>query len=73
MGGEVGHHPAVLDGGGAVQGGLERDALVVDHHHTRHVPAGLDPLQHLVHVKVNVHICSRVCCHGLGSVIHGSR
>ena len=53
--GQVGHHPAVLHRGGAVQSaeaslqrtagrhsrGLERDALIVDHHHTSHILARL--------------------------------
>ena len=38
---EVRDHAPVLHGGGAVQRGLEGDALVVDHHHPRHVPARL--------------------------------
>ena len=52
---QVGHHPAVLHCGGAVQSaeaslqrtagrhsrGLERDALIVDHHHTSHILARL--------------------------------
>ena len=28
--------------------------LVIYHHHPDHVPAGLDPLQHLVHVDIYV-------------------
>ena len=67
---QVRDHAPVLDCGGAVQGGLEGDALcmvtssicqtvsvthlVIDHHHPDHVPTGLDPLQHIVHVDIYV-------------------
>ena len=68
---QVRDHAPVLDRGGAVQGGLEGDALcvhgnikhlsscqvthlVVYHHHPDHVPTGLDPLQHFVHVDIYV-------------------
>lgn len=53
-------HSSILNSGGAVQRGLERNSFIVDHHDSGNIATGLDPLEDIVHVNIDVNISSGV-------------